>query len=101
MQLPGYPATQKLWSLIAVQSTLQRCVSSTVQYDSENYIATYAKHRAYATLQTVVWRTESRIPEEISQLSLLIAQRTTRPIAIHTLIDLSIVYAHSPYLAQL
>jgi activating signal cointegrator complex subunit 2 len=99
--LPAIPTTQALNSLIpTIQSTLQRYVSSTTQNDSETYIATYAKHRAYSTLQSIVWGTDTKIPEEIAQLTLLIAQRTTRPIAIHTLIDLSIVYANS-YLAQL
>jgi activating signal cointegrator complex subunit 2 len=102
IQLPALPSVRSLdFSMLeTIQNTLRRYVSSSTRNDSETYIETYAKHTAHCALQSVVWGTDSRIPEQIEQLTLLIAQRAAYPIAVHTLIDLSVVYAQS-YPAQL
>ena len=94
IRLPAFPTATSLNDqlLQTIESTLHRYYASSTDDDSETYIATFAKHRAYTTL---ISGADSTFPEAISQLTLLIAQRTTRLIAIHTLIDLSIIYAHS------
>ncbi|KAJ7073533.1 hypothetical protein B0H15DRAFT_792719 [Mycena belliarum] len=108
-RLPGYPsaATRKSLSpaqLASTKSFIASALLSTAALPAtkrdtpaaRNFISTYCKDTARDTLQSLIWDAPlSHADKLISKRALVLAEKLADGLDLQTLVDLSIIYAHT------